>query len=93
MAVVAGIRETVLCRCRLRAKTQAVYETKLAGLPRVFGALAPDVLAGEEVGDPHARSGSASGYGSVPPAASRGDVSLQDGAPQQRGAPPAGAPL
>jgi endonuclease/exonuclease/phosphatase family metal-dependent hydrolase len=35
-------------------KTQDVYEAKLAGLGRVIGAMQPDILAVEEVGDPEA---------------------------------------
>jgi endonuclease/exonuclease/phosphatase family protein len=35
-------------------KTEDVYETKLSGLARVIGAMQPDVLAVEEVGDPDA---------------------------------------
>jgi endonuclease/exonuclease/phosphatase family metal-dependent hydrolase len=36
--------------------TRDAYETKLAGLARVIGAMNPDVLAVEEVGDPDALS-------------------------------------
>ena len=37
-------------------RTKAVYDAKLGGLATVIGAIAPDVLAVEEVGDPDALS-------------------------------------